>query len=408
MATITKLAPDNHPWLYDASLRVLFAIIKKSGGEARVVGGAVRDALLGRSVGDVDLAVNLKPDDVIRILADAGIKTVPTGIDHGTITAVINGTGYEITTLRQDVQTYGRHAKVEFTDDWQADAARRDFTINAIYVDDEGNLYDYFNGQKDLANGHVRFIGDAATRIQEDVLRILRFFRFTAWFAKGVPDSNGLSASAALAHMIPTLSVERVWNEIKKLLTAKDPSHVWQLMLENKILNALLPESTNTSRLKGLVEAENNYRISPNPLIRLAALLPDDVGLMAMISLRLKLSKREATKLTTLASLPSLLHDQIDPVSLRRTLYNYDADNVGDGLSLYGASHPATDMTGAMAIVADWQKPHFPLQGNDLIKLGVPAGPKMGTILRAVEEWWIAKDFHPTHAQCLAEAKKQI
>ncbi len=406
--TPQKLDAASHAWLRDDSLRRILLAIKQAGGEARIVGGAVRDALLGREVKEIDLAVNLPPHDVSTILKAAGIKVVPTGIDHGTITAVVDHRGFEITTLRRDVETDGRHAKVTFTDDWQADAARRDFTINALYVDAGGNLYDYFCGRADLTIGHVRFIGDAETRIREDVLRILRFFRFSAWFGRGEADAEGLDACSKLAELIPQLSVERIWHEIVKLLAADDPALSWQRMSDCGVLIQFLQEGENVPRLRSLLAVEKKYAARAHPLVRLTALLPQDETVAATVAQRLKVSKREAARMIALASMPRRLNGKLDPVPFRRALYEYGIDNARDGLLLLAAEHPALDIESALASAATWDKPVFPLQGADLLKLGMPSGPEMGTTLRALEDWWIAEDFRPDRAECLAKAQKKL
>ena len=404
---MTSLSSPLMPWLPDAGLQRLFAAIRASGGEARAVGGAVRDGLLGRAVTDIDIAVNRTPEQVIAALTAAGIKSVPTGLAHGTITAVLDHKGYELTSLRRDVATDGRHAVVAFTDDWAADAARRDFTINALYVDADGALYDYVGGQADLARNRVRFIGDAQARITEDVLRILRFFRFTAWFGQGAADAEGLAACRALAGMIPQLSVERVWREIVKLLAADHPAPVWRLMQESGVLAHILPEATNIARLGSLRDVEARYALDPAPLVRLAALLPPDQAVARAIAQRLKLSKRESEHMLCLAALPAVVRGKLDPVPLRRLLYTHGAKPIHDAVVLQAAAQP-TDIESALAIIAAWDKPHFPLQGADLLAMGLAAGPKVGLVLAATEEWWIACDFLPTRAECLAEAERVI
>lgn len=405
--TVTQLDSAQQPWMRVEGLRRILDAIKAGGGEVRVVGGCVRDVLLGRPMGDVDLAVNLPPEKVAEILTKAGLKVVPTGIDHGTVTAVADHKGYEITTLRQDVETDGRRARVAFTDDWQADAARRDFTFNALYVDADGNLYDYFTGREDLKSGKVRFIGDARARIREDVLRILRFFRFHAWFGQGAPDAEGLAACRELAGLIPTLSVERVWKEISKLLAAENPFPSWQLMQGQGVLKSVLPEADNLKRLEALLATENKYAIPSSSLVRFAALLPEDEKLAVQLAQRLKLSGKEGERLQLLASLPGLLKSRLDPVPFRRALYEYGADASRDAVLLLGAEDAGVDLEPALAEAATWEKPSFPLQGNDILKLGKSPGPEVGAILKAVEEWWVGQDFRPGRPEVLAEAARR-
>jgi poly(A) polymerase len=402
-----RLDLKQHAWLKAKPLaRIMDAISPQ--GEARVVGGAVRDALLGHEPHEIDLAVNLPPEKVMELLEKAGIKCVPTGIDHGTVTAVVDHQGYEITSLRQDVETDGRRAKVAFTDDWQADAARRDFTMNALYADRDGKLYDYFDGQKDLAAGHLRFIGDAEARIKEDVLRILRFFRFYAWFGKGEADKTALAACRELKGLIPQLSAERVWRETVKLLTAENPLPAWKLMVSTGVLTECLPEAANIARLEALLKAEAKYEMPPSHLVRLAALLPQDKNAAEKFAARLKLSNREAEKIAVLAPLPALLRGKLDPIPFRRALYEYGADAARDAALLVGADNVSLDLEPVLEIAMAWERPSFPVTGSDLLKMGAKPGPKMGEVLKATEEWWMAQDFRPSREECLAQVKSLL
>ncbi|MGB9151940.1 MAG: CCA tRNA nucleotidyltransferase, partial [Alphaproteobacteria bacterium] len=358
-------------------------------------------AILGRKLGDIDLATNLPPERVMETLSQQGLKTVPTGLAHGTITAVADHVGYEITTLRRDVETDGRHAQVAFTDDWRIDAARRDFTFNALYLDAEGKLYDYFFGVEDAVAGRVRFIGDAHARIQEDVLRILRFFRFYAWFGQGAPDAEGLAACRELANLIPRLSAERVAREILKLLAAENPLPAWRLMHENGVLPHVAPEARDLAHLEALVQNEQQQNEPPDALVRFASLLPEDELIAASIAARLKLSNRDGDKLRALAKLPGLLRDDFGSAGLRRLLYAYGAENCRASVFLAG-QHIAQ----SLATITAWENPVFPIKGEDIVKAGAPAGPQIGEILRAVEKWWIDKDFRPDRSACLAQIKQ--
>ncbi len=373
----------------------------REGGEARVVGGAVRDVLVGRKVGDIDLATTLPPNRVMEILAKASIKTAPTGLAHGTITAIIDHVGYEITTLRRDIETDGRHAQVAFTDDWREDAARRDFTMNALYVDAEGLLYDYYNGEEDAKAGRVRFIGDARARIREDVLRILRFFRFTAFFGKEEPDADSLSACCELAPLIPHLSAERIAHEVAKLLTAENPLPAWRLIVEGGITQHCLPEATDLAHLQTLLETEKRHNTPPSAWVRLGALLPPDEAIAASVAARLKLSKRDTETLRVLAVLPSLLRGNIAPATLRNMIYDY-----GTELCCAAALLNGENVTEAFATIDAWENPVFPIKGEDIVKQGIPAGPRIGESLRAVETWWRETDFRADRAACLAQAQK--
>src|SRR5215468_4177027 len=264
---------DPQPWMIAAETVAVMAALAAAGGEARFVGGCVRDALLGRKVSDIDIATHEPPERVMNLLSRAGIKAIPTGIKHGTVTAVVGVRHFEITTLRRDVETYGRHARVEYTDDWAADAARRDFTMNALFCSADGTIYDPFGGLADLRAQRVRFVGDPAERIREDVLRLLRFFRFHAHYGKPPPDPPALAACRDLAHLLPTLSGERVCAETLKLLSAPQPADVVDLMRESGVLAHFLPEATGIDRMRALVAAEavapRDLVPRPDPLRRL-------------------------------------------------------------------------------------------------------------------------------------------
>jgi poly(A) polymerase len=401
----SRLDPAHEIWMQAEGLARVFAAIEGAGGTLRFVGGCVRDALLGRAVGDIDFACDLPPEKTSAALTSAGLKAAPTGVAHGTVTAVADHKGYEITSLRRDLETDGRRAKVEFTDDWKADAARRDFTINAIYADKDGALHDYFDGGNDLARGQVRFIGRAEDRIKEDVLRILRFFRFTAWFGKGAPDAGGLKACRDLALMLPQLSAERVWKEIAKLLAAENPAPVWRLMIENRITAQLLPEAVDIAELENLLFAEKRFAATAAPLTRLAALLPAEEETAVAVARALKMSNRESERLALLAVLPLRLAGKLDPQPFRRMLYDYGAEACIEAALLCAADDRSADIEAALAAASEWQKPVFPVQGADLLKLGIAPGPRLGEALHKTEEWWIARDFRPSREECLAFAR---
>jgi poly(A) polymerase/tRNA nucleotidyltransferase (CCA-adding enzyme) len=355
--------------------------------EARVVGGAVRDALAGCAVADVDFASPLAPEEVMARAKAAGLKPVPTGIAHGTITVVARGRGFEVTTLRRDVETDGRHAVVAFTDDWREDAARRDFTINAMSMDRAGTVYDYFGGREDLAAGRVRFVGAAAARVQEDYLRILRFFRFYARYAKGAPDAEAVAAIVAHKDGLATLSVERVWSEIKLILKAADPRGALALMRETGVLEMVLP-GADEARLGALVA-----RGAPvEPLLRVAALVSEDVGCFAV---RLKLSGEEREWLAAWRR-PATLSAADDDAALRRALAREPAEVLVGRTWLSDGGAELRERLRAM------DRPVFPLRGRDLVALGVAPGPELGAALHAVEEWWLAGGCVADAAACRA------
>jgi len=390
---------NSHKEILTPSVLRIMGIIGAK-GEARVVGGAVRDMLMGRPIGDIDLATTLPPEQVMELLKAQNVKTVPTGLAHGTITAVIDHVGYEITTLRHDVETDGRHATVAFTDDWQTDAARRDFTFNALYMDAAGKIYDYFDGKADADAGRVRFIGDAQMRIREDVLRILRFFRFYAWYGNGEADSDALLACRTLANLIPDLSAERVAHEILKLLKTQNPLAAWHLMIEGNVTEYFLQNATDTKRLENLLENEKQHKEQQSSLTRLAALLPQDEDASRSIATKLRFANRDGDTLVVLAKLPGLIGKAEDTKALRRLLYIYGAENCRCAIFLEGKK-----IFENLSVLSAWENPLFPLKGQDIVKLNIPAGPQVGDILRKTEEWWIAGDFRADRTGCLAQAK---
>ena len=350
------------------------------GGVTRVVGGAVRDTLLGRDVTDIDLATRLEPTDVMARLKTAGVKAVPTGLAHGTVTAVLAGNPVEVTTLRRDVATDGRHATVEFSDDWREDAARRDFTINALYADNAtSEVFDYFDGAADIAAHHIRFIGDPLTRIAEDHLRILRFFRFHARFGKGPPDAAGLAACIARANDLMALSRERIAAELLKLLAADDPSPVIAIMIEHGIFKPVLPEFTDAAPLVRCVAREKAMGVSGDAVRRLAALIDGRTALAASIGGRLKLSKAITARLTT-ASEPSVGTPEA---------MTYRLGTVGAIDRLILGNGNAADV----ARVADWAMPKLPISGGALIARGLEPGPIVAKTLATIETRWIDADF---------------
>ena len=351
-------------------------------GLTRYVGGAVRDELLGLKVNDVDLATRLKPEDVIERLGQARIKAVPTGIEHGTITAVSDGHPFEITTLRRDVTTDGRRATVAFTDDWQEDAARRDFTINALSADPgTGEIFDYFGGLADLQARHIRFIGDPLGRIAEDHLRILRFFRFHARFGSGEPDAAALAACAARANDLMALSRERIADELVKLLGLDDPSNTVGIMLRLGILKPVLPEIApeRVAVLKALIAAEQEAGMAPNALRRFAALLPRDPEVAEAIAVRLRLSNKARKRLACVAA------GGLEP-SPRALAYRVGNECAADRLLLAGRAQDAAE-------IAAWKAPRLPIGGGALIQRGLTEGPIVARTLKRIEDRWIEAGF---------------
>jgi poly(A) polymerase len=383
------------PWRSRSGLARLLEALGADEGETRFVGGCVRDTLLGLDASDVDLATRLSPETVIERLGKARIKAVPTGIAHGTVTAVIGGAPVEVTTLRRDVSTDGRRATVAFTRDWREDAARRDFTINALSADPEtGEIFDYFGGRADLDAGLVRFIGDPLQRIAEDHLRILRFFRFHARFGRGAPDAAALQASAARANDLMALSRERIADELLKLLALPDPAPTVALMIAHGIFAPVLPEIAKAARLARLVEAERAAGIAPNAVRRLAALLPVDQEVAASVAARLRLSRRAAKRLVSAAEAaldgPELL------------AYRIGSDEAVDRLLLHGEGG------GKAKALETWQRPRLAIGGGDLIAMGLEAGPVVAATLQAIERDWAAAGFPADRAAVRAIARAHV
>ena len=373
------------PFLDDPAVLAVLAAL----GRARIVGGAVRDAVLGREVADIDLATPDAPDAVMAALRAAGLKAVPTGVAHGTVTAVAEHRGFEVTTLRRDVATDGRHAVVAFTDDWRADAARRDFTINAMSMAADGEVFDYFGGLEDLRAGRVRFVGDPAVRVAEDYLRVLRFFRFQARYGRGAPDAAALGAIRAAVPGLARLSVERVWSELKRILAGPDVGATLALMEDVGVLAAILPEGVCVARLAALVG-----RGEPgDAVLRLAALLTGDAAALAE---RLRLSGAERDLLVALRAGPAPA-DGDDDAALRRLLADEPAE------VLIGRGWLAGAGDALRARLAGMERPVFPLRGRDLVAAGVAAGPAMGEMLARLRAWWRDGGCVATAAECRAE-----
>ena len=395
-----ELKIDADKWHRKRGIGRLLTALGAKEGLTRYVGGAVRDELLGIPHSDFDLATMLRPEDVIQRLEAAKIRAVPTGIEHGTITAVSSGHPFEITSLRRDVSTDGRRATVAFTDDWQEDAARRDFTINAFSADPQtGEVYDYFGGKEDLLARRVRFIGDPLERIAEDHLRILRFFRFHARFGQGEPDCDALRACSERANDLMALSRERIADEILKLLSVEDPSPTVSIMLDRGILRPVLPEieATHLSRLQDLVASESEARVHADPLRRLASLLPREPALAERVAARLKLSNKSRKRLACAAE-PAL------PESAQQLAYFVGTDCAVDRLLLAGKPR-------LVASVRKWQAPRLPISGGALIERGLTQGPEVARTLQAIERRWVeagfpeGEDFDRIVAEMLAAAR---
>jgi len=397
------------PWLRAPATRAVLHALAAGGRPVRFVGGCVRDGLLGRMAPgrELDLATPELPDQVVRRLEAAGLEAIPTGLAHGTVSTIVGGQRFEITTLRHDVACDGRHAEVAFTEDFAADAARRDLTINAMSCDGAGQLFDYFGGRADLAQGRVRFVGRAADRIAEDYLRILRFFRFFAHYGRPPADDEALAATAAAAPELDRLSGERIQAEMLRLLAADDPLPALRLMAAAGVLAHLIPGPVALERLAGVLAVAPQA----DALLRLAALLrppPARPEAATAVAARWRLSNRAALRLAALTAtpLPPLAES---PAARRRGLYRLGAKTYGDLARLAAAEQPDHEaLAAALAAAAAWQPQKLPLSGDDLIALGVPQGPRVGALLAALEAWWLAHDLTPDRAACLARARSLI
>jgi poly(A) polymerase len=410
------------PWLIAPETAMVMQALSADGAAPRFVGGCIRDALAHRAVTDIDIATPDHPELAMALLRRAGLKVIPTGITYGTITALAGDMRFEITTLRQDIETDGRHARVQYTDDWITDASRRDFTINALSARPDGMIFDPFGGINDLAEGRILFVGDPMTRINEDFLRILRFFRFFAHFGRPPADIPALNACRAAAPSLKELSGERVATELFKLLSAIDPLPALLLMQGTGVLAAILPEARNFGRLRVLIFLESRAlirpSIQPDPLRRLAALLEGDGEDCRKVAKRLRLSNAESVRLVELGA-PRRIPDRLmTPTDLRRLLYQMGVDLFRDltmlswaGVRAQEGYLPSGDTARWMVLLdlADsWSPPVLPIDGKDVLDLGVMSGPEVGKYLAAVEEFWTAADFRPDRRALLAELARLV
>ncbi|RZJ03447.1 MAG: CCA tRNA nucleotidyltransferase [Brevundimonas sp.] len=388
-------------WLTASSTRAVMAALEARGGPgcARFVGGCVRNALMGQPVDDIDIATTLEPQETDKAIRAAGLKAVPTGIAHGTVTAVAERTPFEITTLRRDVSTDGRNATVAFTDDWAEDAARRDFRLNALYADTDGQVFDPTgHGVRDAAEGRIVFVGEPETRIREDYLRILRFFRFHAWYGRGEPDAAGLAACGALASGMTRLSAERVSKELMKLLAAPDPRAAMSAMSGAGVLAQILPEATLGSAFDVMVS------VDPDPVRRLLTLFPVDVRRVREASTRLRLPNATRDRLVAAMEAAPEVDLAMTDARARAAVYRRRKSAVLDAIARLAAETPGRreEATRLAGIVADWTVPALPVGGADVARLGVSPGPETGRLLKAFENGWIADDFPPEgHAERL-------
>ncbi len=404
-----KLEPETHDWMCQPDITALFDAFPK--GSLRFVGGCVRNALMGAAIGDIDLATTLEPQAVEAALKAHKIKYVPTGIAHGTVTAVIERKPFEITSLRKDVETDGRRAVVAFTQDWVEDAQRRDLTINALYADIDGTIYDPTGqGLDDLKVMKFRFVGDADMRVQEDYLRILRYFRFLAWYGgKTKVDASALKACRENRRGLKKLSVERIWSELKKILLAPDPSRAVHIMLTNEILEAVLPEASNVEGLSRMVALEQSESLTPDPLLRLMAMSAREPLQMALLCKRLKMSNKETQRLRGWADNATSLDPNADEREKLRAIYFAGKQIAMDRACIRAAGEEDTIIRSRwmnlVRLAREWTPPKFPLSGEDMKAAGVESGPQMGKVLEALKALWVRSGFTADREKLLMALK---
>jgi poly(A) polymerase len=393
---MTTPSIHSETWLNAPETRAVMDVLTRDGGAARFVGGCVRNALLSVPVDDIDIATPLLPDEVARRLVAAGMQAVPTGIEHGTITAVTNKTPFEITTLRRDVSTDGRRATIAFSTDWTEDAQRRDFTMNALYADAQGQVFDLVGGIADLHARRVRFIGDPARRIAEDYLRILRLFRFHAWYGKGEIDADGLTACAAAGSQIKTLSGERVQKEMLKLMGAEHPIPVLRAMAASGVLGEVLRGELKFNRFQRLCEIDADSFFAADGLLRLGALLGDQPQ-ASEVGDRWRLSNADRDRLSDMLGEPAKIVSYLSVPEVQRALYRFGAPLFKDWVRLRWAEDGKLSNThqwrALLALADSWVRPTFPLKGPDAMAAGVPQGPLVGKVLSEVEAWWVDNGF---------------
>lgn len=394
-------------WLSDRRTKLVFHALESAGFDIRAVGGAVRNTLFGLPVGDIDFATTAPPDASMRAAREADLQVVPTGYDHGTVTVVVDSTPFEVTTLRRDVETDGRHAKVAYTDDWTEDARRRDFTINALYCDRHGRIYDPVSGIADVSAQRVRFIGDAGERIREDYLRILRFFRFSAAFGDGTCDDAGLAACTKLRTGLDRLSGERIGAELHKLLIAPFAGAIVTIMDRAQILARLFEPVCHVGRFSRLVAIDDARGATGDPIQRLAALALTRTADALWLRDRLRLSAREFARLAAMASLDDAVKAEATEHAAKCFVYRNGAETFRDAvlLSWAGSNAPADNPAWRerLDLPNRWQAPQFPLTGADVLAVGITPGPKVGAILDDVERWWLEAGFPGDRTVLLAE-----
>lgn len=396
-----KIDIDELSWFKSAELRELMHVL----GDARFVGGCVRNAIMGIEGGDVDIATPHLPEEVVGILTEHGIKTIPTGIDHGTVTAVMKNQSYEITTLRIDTDTDGRHATVQFTSDWEKDAARRDFTMNALSMDMHGNVYDYFSGVEDIHRKEIRFVGDSRERMKEDYLRILRLFRFQAWYTPSSPlDTHTIIRVANNAHGLEKISGERIQKEILKMLEAPNPSWAAADMKSSGVARILFVSKGFhwlTTPLDELLEVEKLLEYEPDPIVRLVTMTYNNTSwYVDQLSRFLKLSNDQKIRIARIVEHQDTeyLWKHMNRNHIHSILYRFGAQATKDLFTIHTTrawQDPSfmKDIEIIKWAISVWRKPKFPLTGEDIMSLGIKQGPALGQIYKDIERWWVQQHF---------------
>ena len=424
MKSSFKLNPNEHSWMSNPNTKDIISVISRGKKEIRFVGGCVRDAILNREVHDIDIATTEHPENIQFFLKEAGIRTVNIGIKHGTILAFHNCSRYEITTLREDVKTDGRHALVKFTDNWQKDAERRDFTFNALSADLEGIIYDYCGGLKDIESNAIRFVGKASDRIHEDYLRILRYFRFIATLNVEVGEVSDLTACVTLAHNIKKLSKERIKGEFFKIINSNFSPSIIDKLHEHNILEQIIPNVSDTKLFRTIIQIENKV-IEPNivafkSIRRLATLVDFDCSQTKEISIALKLSKTENHHLTQISSCIKKVTPNIKRADLIRLLHQYGQNVLIDTILINWSKksnniknkigHTEKDWLRIIEIIINIKQGSlvFPLKGKDVINLGIPAGPQISKFLKITEDWWLSKECKANRDECLIKLRHSV
>ena len=400
-----------HPWMEVPAVQQVFASLGAPDVDVRFVGGCVRNSVLGREVGEIDIATPERPEKVLQRLAAADLKAVPTGLDHGTITAVVRGTPFEITTLRRDTACDGRHADVEFTADWHEDSRRRDFTMNAMSLRDDGTLFDDHGGVEDAKAGRLQFVGNPADRIKEDYLRILRLFRLFAWYGRGALDDNVLSACRANVQGLGKLSAERVQQEISKLFSAPNPGPAVMAMCECDVLEVILPEANEPSVLSNLLNLEAEApAFSFDWLRRLAVLIPESRA--GGLAKRLKFSNADKARLRALTNIKPIVGGSLNSVEFKQAIYRNGVAVMVDRVLMAwasGSAHGEDEVVSWRALINEavlWVPRQLPLTGDDIIALGVRPGPEVGKYLAEVETRWIERNFEMSRDELLDELRR--